>query len=633
MIFAYDCFDTIVHRDCNPEVILYRWAKRCTVEFRLSTSPSSLYKIRKNKEQEAKNNGVSELSYYELLRRTFLQIGISDIKLKKTILKASKIEIEEELKHIYRDSIIVKEIEDHYSNNEKIIVISDFYADKNYIKKILDKVGVFQFISEIYVSSEYNRRKSSGELYRKVLELQNIQPSGLTMTGDNRKSDYEIPLALGINTVYREFQNQNLAISDLKLKQEYNKLVFDDYRHKKLNPYCGEICFFISSLYKRLVKEGVKKAYFCSREGQTIKKLFDKYLVVNGYENTIETVYLYVSRRATLLPSLKLLEDESFSMFFRQYRSLTICDFLKNLSFSESQISNILDELQVSDQEVITEENNILRQSKYFAQLYEEKREKQRSCFLKYLNSLGVNLNGDVITIVDIGWKGTIQDCINEATPDTVKVRGYYLGLRTKEFEINSLENKSGVLFSDYPQKSLNYDLLEYGYMFYERIFMADHGPVRGYEEINGKCIPDIDSSEKELRLYNLLRDYQNEMLINCERIFSLFSKTRWDIYERYDLMIDASVRRQCLVFPKNWEIEKVARETVVENFGDLSRREKKDTKKRNKLRREKGRLFYVDYTYRILDKFHLKILYPLASVYCLIVYGVKKMQIEKVER
>ena len=47
-------FDTIVHRDCNPEIILFKWAKEVSCYLRFSISPSVIYQIRKKIETEKK---------------------------------------------------------------------------------------------------------------------------------------------------------------------------------------------------------------------------------------------------------------------------------------------------------------------------------------------------------------------------------------------------------------------------------------------------------------------------------------------------------------------------------------------------------------------------------------------------
>ena len=55
MVIAYDFFDTIVHRDCHPEIILFNWAKFVSESISYSVYPSKLYELRKTIECNKKN--------------------------------------------------------------------------------------------------------------------------------------------------------------------------------------------------------------------------------------------------------------------------------------------------------------------------------------------------------------------------------------------------------------------------------------------------------------------------------------------------------------------------------------------------------------------------------------------------
>ena len=64
---AFDFFDTVVHRDCHPEEILYQWSKQMAFEMKFEIYPSILYDLRKNVEKTYKNSGIEEIEYYTLL--------------------------------------------------------------------------------------------------------------------------------------------------------------------------------------------------------------------------------------------------------------------------------------------------------------------------------------------------------------------------------------------------------------------------------------------------------------------------------------------------------------------------------------------------------------------------------------
>ena len=44
-------------------------------------------------------------------------------------------------------------------------IISDFYADSSLLNQVLIHFGIRKYFKDIFVSSEYNARKSTGKLY------------------------------------------------------------------------------------------------------------------------------------------------------------------------------------------------------------------------------------------------------------------------------------------------------------------------------------------------------------------------------------------------------------------------------------------------------------------------------------
>ena len=104
--------------------------------------------------------------------------------------------------------------------------------------------------------------------------------------------------------------------------------------------------YFIQKLHDALVEQGVEQVYFLSREGQPLKRMFDMYRERAG--GRITSHYLEVSRRSTLLPSLGPLAEENFETLFRQYRRISLLEFLSSLGL-EQQTKRIAQALGLSD--------------------------------------------------------------------------------------------------------------------------------------------------------------------------------------------------------------------------------------------------------------------------------------------
>lgn len=334
-----------------------------------------------------------------------------------------------------------------------LYIISDFYADSSLLNQVLIHFGIRKYFKDIFVSSEYNARKSTGKLYEVFLSRLNVAPESVTMIGDNYKSDVINPMNLGLASYFKEYKHVTGSIVDKKeLKNLYRKTLYFNAEIAPFNGFIADILYFISKLHVQLVKDGVKQILFCSREGQLLKTLFDQYQNSYFHENKINTDYFYVSRRSTLYPSLEKLEIESFDIIFRQYKRISLENFLLNLNFSRDEISNISSDLQVDMTHKIDRNSVVLEKLKSnpcFIKRYKLEKAKD-SNFRNYVTSL---TQDDSIYIVDIGWKGTIQDNIQKALPDK-KVVGYYFGLKYNGYQSISKNNKFGIMFNDFPHKT-----------------------------------------------------------------------------------------------------------------------------------------------------------------------------------
>ncbi|WP_017210831.1 HAD-IA family hydrolase [Clostridium beijerinckii] len=636
-IVAFDFFDTIVHRDCNPEEILYEWAKICACYFKYQIEPSRLYSLRKEKEREGKRVlEKEELTYEELMRFTFEALDFQ-WDFDEFYQYSLKEECRIELKHISLDKDIILVFKSLKNNDKKIVVISDFYSGFEIFEGIIRKLGIEKYIDQLYVSSNFGVRKSTGNLYKKILEELRLSPDKITMVGDNKNSDYKIPQSLGLKSVWKQYKDSNNGkLTYDKLVKLCKKEAFSFPEKSPLSGYVPEILYFVSDLYASLIRSNISTVFFCSREGQLLKELFDLYQKKFYGDKIIKTYYLFVSRKSTLLPSLGSIESEKFERIFRQYKRLSVQDFLNSLMFSFDEIQQVINRSNIKNTDYISVEKNndamnALKNCDYFVRLYNQKRNTQKQYFMEYIESFKHFVDSEnCITIVDIGWKGTIQDSIYHIILDKYKVRGYYLGLMKEGYAVENMDSKHGVLFSDTPMKCDNFYLLQRGYMFYERIFAANHGPVVGYEKnISGEVYPVVNNDSEELRLYSYIKEYQEGLVDSFMVMLKIFQQSKWEPYELYDMMVDFSLWKQCVHFPKIWRIEKTARNMSRENFGDISKNDKVKVEKVGEEQFKKKDYYFVDYTYRLLERYHIGILKPFAAMYCRVVYLIKKRMLQ----
>ena len=598
-IVAFDFFDTVVHRNCHPEQTLYQWAKEMALELNFDVSPAILYKVRKSVEND-KELGTEEMCYLDLLSGIYDKIKdkIKIISKEEFIHRAKTLELKIELQHIYLDSEIKEVLKKLKSDSKQIILVSDFYTDRELIETILKKFEIFDYFSSIYISSEKACRKSTGNLYKLILKELNLNPTDITMIGDNYKSDYEVPRSLGLNAIYRQHIDKNATVTEKELVRLYNQILFSNSKKAPFNIFLADIVFFISKLHKKMIQDDVQIALFCSREGQLLKRLFDIYQdTFLGENQKICTEYFYVSRRSTLYSSFTSLENEEFEMIFRQYKKITLQNFLLNLNFANNEITLICQDLKEKPTYVLTVDDHLLEKLKKHPQFITKfNKEKKDSQLLRYyIERLTKNQNE--VYLVDVGWKGTIQDSIKKALPDK-RIVGYYLGLMLNVYSVENKTDKTGLLFSDYPNKSEFYDIVSRNFEFYEDIFVADHGPVLKYKK-DSEIIPILEDDKKHVSIYQAVKDYQEELVFGFSEILEVYKKMKFLPFEQKNLWLMMSLKKECIYIPKLQSFSESLKEKVVENFGEIVTL--KTTKKSLKtLLREKSDLLWVDFAYRL---------------------------------
>ena len=86
--------------------------------------------------------------------------------------------------------------------------------------------------------------------------------------------------------------------------------------------------------------------------------------------------------------------------------------------------------------------------SPLFQSIYETKRLTQKSHLLQYLNRMNI---GNKLYLIDIGWKGTMQNCIYQLYHEQREITGFYFGqFHSREYLYTEKNNnrKSGLIIN-----------------------------------------------------------------------------------------------------------------------------------------------------------------------------------------
>ncbi|MDB8558563.1 HAD family hydrolase [Turicibacter sanguinis] len=576
-VVAFDIFDTILTRTVNPESIKKIWAKEINRQYCLTSNNSELYKIRFDLEaqmcQQNQKNGFDldfnvEKLYFELAN----QFKIEDVNRFVETCIAQEIAIESRCQVIDQNWLdAIRKIKQEYPNI-KIICISDMYLTKNMLTEILKNHGVFNLLDGLYVSSEYLITKRSGKLYSHLLQELGWNPEKVLMVGDNKISDVENSQSLGMMVYHidREAQHQQYntwekTINDTYIQKEIKEL-FKMNPEESFENIAAALYLYIEKLYNKLKYNQVEDVFFLSREGEFLKVLFDYYQTSIGVEK-INSHYLIVSRKSTFLPSLKALEEEDFYNLFRQYIHMSISEFLNSLNFIPSDIELLKNSLDLDFKNKITDfpnskEFKVLKNNDVFKTIYETNRVLQKENFIQYVKSFNVDLMKG-LHIVDVGWKGTIQDNIYNILNQEINVVGYYTGLVASGNATNH-NQKMGLLFSLYPEKTSNYMIYSENRALFEMILGASHGSANRYLRNGDEIELELFNKEEEKVLFETIvqpmqvKIYErftklNELLLNKAYDDRVVERTLNDVHAQ---LVFFPTKRQLSFFEKMYHYE-----------------------------------------------------------------------------
>jgi len=504
-VICFDYFDTLVSRTIEPETTKRLAANQLYSIMDCGLEGSMLYDLRRVLELKTCNENAAkgldpdfnlcELAerYFNIIKEVttipvfltkeaFVEIFINiEVQVEKTTQKICP-DMVELLIHVKKSGI-------------KTCLISDFYLPGNHFEKMLSHHGLVPYFDAVYVSADHCLTKGcSGRLYEHVCKDLACTPSQLLMIGDNEHADISMARKVGLNVYHLDHTKRKMSQgkSSDPMKDKQRCLDSEKYletimgRHTINFPEMGyTLWLFTHRLFKRLIRDQVTEVFFCSKEGEFLKRLFLQYQKLRFGGCIISAHYLLVSRKSTYICSLKPLQEENFSRLFAHYHDISLKEFLLSLNFSEKQVIDLCNNHRFDCdgryQRLSSQPHfkNLL-DTDDFRELYESHRNEQRENFLRYLKIFNSNNDKNELSLVDVGWKGSIQNNIFLALKSEKKIRGYYIGLLSPT-EVTEDNIKSGILFSDTPTNSPFIHVYNNNRSLFEMILGASHGSADGY--------------------------------------------------------------------------------------------------------------------------------------------------------
>ena len=594
-VITFDIWDTIIKRTCHPEEIkvhtlryyYYKEYNKIKEEYR---NELTLYRLRDSIEVEeyekAREKGVDgECNFREVLATLIERTHLGTEKEKETLKQElPEYEINREIEKTYINPLIT-DIFNKYDKNTKYC-ISDFYMPKEDLIKILNAHGLDKKFKEIYVSADIMKTKrDEGHLFEYFSEKENIKYENMIHVGDNQHSDIDMAKRYGIETIKipnpkkYNFDINNLGNIDLKLEnikkdaktENLAKLTRENLKEYKNSLYNQGIEFsaiayyYIYDIIVDAVCKGYDKIYYQTREGETFIKFHEIIEKNNPFPFKVPKAELIeVSRVATFAASLDEFNVQNLLRIWSQYRAQSMKALFKSLDIDIEKYDEYFKKYDIDKEMTIYEpwfnfKVTTLLQDKEFKKEIEEELKEKRERLLEYLKGKGIeNKEGNKIYLVDIGWRGTIQDNLAFVL-DKVHIEGGYIAL----FDYYNPQRENVAKRALIRDSKVTWEYVALTLTIYEMMFSSDTKSVAGYE--NGKAIRKGKKEEVDF-VKNIILPIR-EGMIDGAKYIAKFMKER-DIMEDMYLGYLYNLAREIKENPSKILVEAYYSLVYNETFG-----------------------------------------------------------------
>ena len=252
---------------------------------------------------------------------------------------------------------------------KKVFIASDMYLSKEFIVDLLVEHGFDLSNVNVYVSSELNKVKHDGSLFKEILKTEKFIPCQTLFIGDNKKSDIQIPSKLGINTFHapkamdKYLETIQFKISEFKQLYECNwalhipliaNIVFDnpfiEYDFKSYTNNSSKLLGFsmfgplIASLTFWLIENIKNKEFnqilFAARDSKIVFEVYNKInrLIFGG---SLPKSYYVAMSRTSLLPcyNQKISRVNLVNLYVSNLNALTFLKKFFNIDVIHDKIA------------------------------------------------------------------------------------------------------------------------------------------------------------------------------------------------------------------------------------------------------------------------------------------------------
>ncbi|ACN16069.1 conserved hypothetical protein [Desulforapulum autotrophicum HRM2] len=570
-IISFDIFDTLLtRRVVHPLGIFYGVQKNL-----LKTSPfrpefiNRFVQIRMNAEATAKKRfQKNQANFKEIYQVICDDNALTDAD--QDTLMAMEFTLE--LDAIRPIAPMVELLKKARTRTKKIIFTTDMYLNSEYIQKLLGHINVYQDQDTIYASSDLNRTKASGQLFKYILERENCKPGEILHIGNNYAIDIIPAEQCGLATLYYN-QTDNTryeetlggggfhpGITSYFFQQFAGATRLARLQTPGLTPgekvyadigsnVAGPLLYaFVSQILVKAKQNKLKRLYFIARDGQVLFKIATR--IKPFFFPDLELKYIYGSRQSWHLPSITALGKRELGWLLDQQPFLTLKAFSKRIRLDGKILQLIYQgytgktvplERPLKPREIRLLKELIL--SSELSDIIRHQAESARKKTLAYFRQEGLLEVDTPYGIVDMGWAGRLQESLVKIISSTgyrPDPTGFYFGLTRK---LKPRYGKTDCYFFDHkgetPFTKIGLNLL----CILEVLTAADHASTVSFSESKDVYKPvfnTLNYSQETLTWINALRQGIFRFLSNLDpELHRATIENRYALKHRLALVMD----------------------------------------------------------------------------------------------
>lgn len=445
-----------------------------------------VHQIRVHVERELANagrldRGPGEYKIDDVWEQTIKRLGCTPQV--HQIEQAIEAEVAFEVRHAWVNSSNWGLLNYAISKGRKVCIVSDTYFSSETIQRIFDRLKyVLPESVDVFCSSDFGESKRWGNLLERVQTSVGCPPKEHLHIGDSREADIEPIIRSGGTglhfisqpndtysgkTLHSHFRVERLssdlanwyrAIGSLEIGAELeftsDKRPDRDSEVMRAAHESGNLLgIALGAFLQNRITEACNLGYpiinYVSREGILLARIHDE-MRQAGIARDVGWRHLAVSRVSTFLPSIPQVTADNLRPIWAQYSDQSVAELLESLGLrlpmDEGDWQKRFGLNPYEARKGIANDPSVqaILEDPFISSAISRRHETQTTGLLTYLRAKGVMSTLNPGPIVDVGWRGSIQDNLSRVLNQSLS--GWYLGL-LPALHVGSLGSRSGFWF------------------------------------------------------------------------------------------------------------------------------------------------------------------------------------------